>query len=167
MATGSEHGAGRVSVAIFSGAAGLALVCDLLTKWAAFRYLEPHVPWRVLPGLLNLRTSRNAGAVFGVGQGLSPLFIVFTIIAAAAIIWAVRVYGPSSRVLTCGLGLLLGGALGNLWDRVAEGSVRDFIDLYVGQYHWPTFNLADAFICIGVGMVIYAEFKAKSTDKTS
>ncbi len=145
---------------IFSGVAGVALACDLLTKALAFRYLDPVVPLSVIPGLLNLRWSENKGAVFGLGQGLAPLFIVFTIIAAAAIIWAVRAYGRSSRLLTCGLGLLLGGALGNLWDRVVYGSVRDFIDLYLGRYHWPTFNVADAAICVGVTLVIIHAFRS-------
>ena len=162
MATGSERVAGRMPVALFSVASAVVLVSDLLSKKLAFSRLDPAAPLPVIPGLLNLRISRNMGAVFGIGQGLTWLFIIFTILACAVIVWTVWTYGRSSRVLTCALGLVFGGALGNLWDRIIYGYVRDFIDLYVGRYHWPTFNVADSAICIGAALIVIHAFLSSS-----
>ncbi len=114
---------------------------------------------RAIPHILNFQISRNRGAVFGLGQGMTALLIAFTIFAGAAIVWAQWRYGRSSRLLSTGLGLLLGGAIGNLYDRLLFGSVRDFIDLYFGSYHWHTFNIADAAICVGCGFVILFSFR--------
>lgn len=152
---------------LFGAAALLIIISDLVTKWAAFRFLDPQAPLTVIPGFLNLQLSLNEGAVFGLGKGLRPLFVVFALVASAGIVWAQWVHGRSSLVLTGGLALLLGGALGNLYDRIADGCVRDFIDVYAGSYHWPTFNIADTAICIGCGLVILYSFRAPSPDKAA
>jgi len=156
---------GRPRVVLFGAVAGGAAACDLLSKWLAFRFLDLLVPMEVVPGLLRLRTSYNQGAVFGIGQGLTPVFVGLTIVAAGAVVWALVAYGRSSRVLTAGLGLLLGGAMGNLWDRLVHGSVRDFIDLYVGRFHWPTFNLADMAICAGAALIVIHAFRSPEASR--
>ena len=108
----------------------------------------------MIPAFLDLHLSQNRGAVFGIGQGKGTYFILFTLVAVAGIIWAVAAYGRTSRWFTFGLGCVLGGALGNLVDRLMIGSVRDFIDVHVGPYHWPTFNVADMAICIGAAIFV-------------
>jgi len=159
MSGGPERGRARRMTVLFSMVAGLVLFCDLLTKWATFRYLDPQSALSIVPGLLNFRLSTNQGAVFGLGQGLRPLFILFTLAASVGILWAQWVHGRTSKLLTFGLGLLLGGALGNLYDRITFEGVRDFIDVYAGRYHWPTFNVADMAICIGCGLVVLYSFR--------
>ena len=142
---------------------------DLLSKDLAFKFLRLGMPHRIIPGLLSFTLSLNAGAVFGVGQGMRALFVVFTLIAAAGILWVLWAHGRSSRLLTYGLALVLGGALGNLWDRLFnDGKVRDFIDVYAGGHHWPTFNVADTAICVGAGLIIlYSLRKPKATDQNA
>ena len=147
------------AVGLMAVVGAAVLAGDLLTKWAAFRSLLVGEVVPVVGGVLNFRLSRNEGAVFGMGQGLGPVFVLVTIVAVAAMVWAVWVYGRGSRILSCALGLLLGGALGNLWDRVAYGHVRDFIDVYAGTRHWPTFNVADVAICVGVGLIVLYSFR--------
>jgi len=156
----SEDDNRRRALAWFLVVAAVVVGLDLASKWAAFRYLDPSVPHVLLPGCLNLRLSMNPGAVFGIGRGMRVVFVVFTVIAAAGIVWAQWRHGTSSAWLNFGLGFLLGGALGNLYDRLVIGEVRDFIDAYLGNKHWPTFNVADMAICIGCGLIILCSFRA-------
>ena len=142
-----------------------AVVTDLLTKWLAFSKLDPFVPFVVIPGLLNFRRSLNLGGVFGLGQGMGAVFVLFTEVASVVLVWVACVYGLSNRLLGCALALLLGGALGNLWDRLVHESVRDFIDVYAGSHHWPTFNVADIAICAGCGLIILHSFRARSVQE--
>lgn len=159
---GARQDAARMMGRVFAPVAASTLILDLFTKWFAFDRLDEFLPLAVIPGLLNFRISVNRGAVFGIGQGLGKLFIAFTVIASVGILWAAWVHGRSSRLLTWALGFLLGGALGNLWDRLVHGSVRDFIDVYAGSYHWPTFNVADTAICIGAGLIILYSWRTRS-----
>jgi signal peptidase II len=135
--------------------AGLVLAGDLVTKWLAVRELGDREPVELLGGLLTLRLVRNAGAAFGVAQGLT---IAFTLVAAAVVVVILRLSRRlRSLPWALALGLVLGGAVGNLVDRVfrapgpGRGHVVDFLELP----HWPVFNLADsAIVCAGVLMVL-------------
>lgn len=135
---------------------GVAL--DQATKWAIFKYItDSHGPEKIvkLAPFLNLTLSRNEGGVFGVLQGGGAFFIILSVLAVFVIIW---IYARSEGVdLLTGvaLGGVLAGALGNLIDRILYGYVRDFVDLHVGARHWPTFNLADVLICVGVGIMVW------------
>ena len=164
MAADTRQNEGRASAALFGCSAAVVLILDLLTKHIAFQRLRRGEAVPLLPGCLDLRLSGNQGAVFGIGQGFGWFFILATVVATAAILWAVWKYGRSSRLLSCGLGLLLGGALGNLYDRIVIGFVRDFIDAYIGAHHWPTFNVADMAICVGAGMLVLQALLAPSRD---
>ena len=160
-AAGGRGSPGRRMGFLFAPVAVGTLLADLLTKWLAFNRLDPVTPLPVIRGVLNLRLSTNPGAVFGIGKGMGGALALFTVLAAAAVIWAAWTHGRSSLLLTWGLAVLLGGALGNLWDRLAHGSVRDFIDLYAGSRHWPTFNVADMAICVGAGLVILYSLRTR------
>ena len=111
----------------------------------------------VIPGFFNLTYVRNRGAAFGMLAGVpgiwrSAFFIVVTVIAIAAIVLLIR--KTSERLLVAAFSLIAGGALGNLIDRIRYGEVVDFIDWYVRSHHWPTFNVADSAISVGVGLLV-------------
>lgn len=147
--------------------AGLAL--DLSSKsYVKSRHLE--TPFRssgvvVIPGCFNILFRENAGGVFGIGQGKAALFVAFTVVALGVLTWLFLTTDRSQPHLNIGLALITAGAMGNLYDRVFNaGKVRDFIDWYIGRYHWYTFNLADACICIGVGLLMLDILLAKPRD---
>ncbi len=143
---------GLFSLVVFFG-----IVLDQITKWAAFKYLaEPHAHGKVvrLSFFLNLTLSRNEGGVFGVFQGGNILFVALSLLAMFAILWIYIKSESKDPVTTIALGSILAGAVGNLIDRMAYHYVRDFIDLHIGIRHWPTFNIADVMICLGVGLMI-------------
>jgi signal peptidase II len=129
--------------------AGIVLAVDQTTKSLALERLDE--PADVISGVLTLRIVYNSGGAFGLLEGLPEFFLVATVIAAVLILfWARKVEEPS---WTIPLGMILGGGLGNLTDRVlrdTDGRVVDFIDLQV----WPVFNVADACIVTGIGLVL-------------
>lgn len=113
---------------------------------------EPHT---VIEGYFDVTYVRNTGAAFGVLAFLQdsyrlPFFIVTTLAAIALLVYFVRRTGPGETLVLLSLALILGGALGNLTDRVLYGYVIDFIDWHVGEQHWPAFNIADSGITTGI-----------------
>lgn len=151
------------AVTWFFAIAALTLLLDLGAKWYVFtcRRFAVGTVRPLIPGVLTLHVSWNPGAAFGFGKGWGTLLVLIALVAAAGIIWAAFKYGPASRLLTAALGLLLGGAAGNVWDRLLHGGqVRDFIDLHLGSLHWPgIFNIADAAITIGCCLVVLSSFR--------
>lgn len=128
------------------------LVVDQLLKGLAHAWVGLHGPIRSFPGL-NIVASSNTGMAFGVGQGAALWLLIGIAVAISTwlFLWLLRTGRP---VVAVGLGLAIGGALGNVLDRLRLGSVRDFIDVYWRDWHWPAFNLADAAIVTGLAMVI-------------
>lgn len=156
---------GRFTLLLLLGLAAAVLAADLWTKHLVGRALASDSSVgaiRVIPGCLDFRWSENRGAVFGMGQGKGAFFIAFTLIATVAILWVGLAHGRRSLLLTFGLGVLLGGALGNLYDRIFYSHVRDFIYAYLGTHVWPTFNVADIAICTGAGLIILYSFRYPS-----
>lgn len=148
----------------FWAVAGAGAAADLVTKYLAFRNIGKGEVVQVIPGILNLTCSLNRGGVWGIGQGKSGWFILFSLIAAGFVIWLSHTT-PRSRLLThIALGAVLGGAIGNLYDRLQCGAVRDFVDVYWGRRHWPTFNVADALICIAVGLMMIEVWRGEPRD---
>ena len=145
--------------ALFLGAALGVSVVDLWSKALAFARLGPGEALEVIHGFFYLRLSRNAGGVFGVGQGRVGFFVAFSLVAVVFILWMFWTQGGHDRLLALGLGLVLGGAVGNLYDRVALNYVRDFLDFRFGGWSYPTFNIADSAICIGVGLLLISSFR--------
>lgn len=133
-------------------AAGLIAAADLTSKWVMAGLVMD--PPRVIPvsPIFNLVLVYNRGISFGLLSELGPWGpIVLSALAAALIglllVWLRR---TNRRSETIGIAMILGGAAGNLVDRLHDGAVTDFLDLYIGKYHWPTFNGADVFISAGV-----------------
>ncbi len=144
----ASAGSGR-PLLLFAGASLAAFALDQGTKLAAFRYLERQQPLPVLGGVLQLTLTHNPGSAFGlVSQGWIP--IAASTVACVVILAYVLAGGlAGARRRGVALGLIGGGALGNLLDRLRTGGVVDFIDLRV----WPVFNVADIAVTIGVALL--------------
>jgi len=151
----------RGRTALFGLLAAAVAGLDLATKAWAFARIANERGLEIIRGFFYLRLSVNYGGVWGVGQGRVWFFVVFSVLAIAFILWMFWTQGRQSGLLAAGLGVLLGGALGNLYDRVALGHVRDFLDFRFGGWPFPTFNVADVGINVGVGMLILAALLAK------
>lgn len=137
------------------------LILDQLTKWLALQYIGEPIP--IIPGLFNLVLVFNTGAAFGMLKNQNLLFITVSLVALGAMgwmFWKKAFEDNWSRV--AGL-LLIPGILGNLTDRLTRGSVVDFLDFYLGERHWPAFNVADSCICVAVGLFLIGSWKETKT----
>jgi len=139
-------------------AAGGVLLLDQISKWVVQQAMAPGELRGVLPGFFNLTYVRNRGAAFGLfsesDSALVQVLLVAFSLAALGLVLVLLWRGTASGAAGWGLALIFGGALGNLLDRLRSGSVVDFLDFYVGSYHWPAFNLADSSIVIGAGLLL-------------
>jgi signal peptidase II len=141
-----------------------ALAADQLSKYAVEKFTAPGSERVLIPGVLNLLHTSNPGVAFGLFAGSAnpwkpALLIAFSVAVIAMLIWLLitdRAGGPLGRY---GIALILGGAAGNVLDRWSRQSVTDFIDFYVGHYHWYTFNIADSAIVVGAALVVLALFR--------
>lgn len=150
---------------LLTTAVGVAL--DLGSKEWVFSVLERGERRVLIPDVLNFVLSTNTGAAFGLFAGQWWFFVCVSVIAVSLLVYLVwSVKAPTTWWFGFGLGLLASGIVGNFYDRIVHGAVRDFIDLYVaygpisrrleawvGTSHWPTFNVADVAILAGAGMV--------------
>jgi len=131
----------------------LVIALDQLTKHFALATLQPYEPHAVIPGLLNWTLAFNPGAAFSFLAGADGwqrwFFTVLAVgVSAGLVFWLSRLPRGDWRN-AAPLALIIGGALGNLVDRLRFGHVTDFIDVYWGNAHWPAFNIADSAICVG------------------
>jgi len=149
----------------------LSLAADILTKNWASRTLEGYpgaiAVWK---NHIAFVLAKNKGGAWGLLQGANesvrrPFFLLVSIAAIAFIVTLYRKLQPNQLALKWGLPLVLGGALGNVFDRIRYGSVIDFIDFHIilsgRDHHWPTFNVADIAICVGVGLMAVDMFTSK------
>jgi signal peptidase II len=144
---------------VFSLVALGILFLDQITKLIIVRSLTLGQAIPVVPGLFNIVYVLNPGAAFGflasLPDGVRNPFFVLISVAAAVLIVAYHARHLRSQVLpSLALGLILGGAVGNLIDRLRYGMVVDFLDFYLQRYHWPAFNVADSAISAGVGLMM-------------
>ncbi len=148
--------------------ATLVLLLDQLSKWSALSNLKLGIPEEVLP-FMNWLLLLNPGAAFSfLAQSSGWQRWFFTILGLAAslyILWLLR-KNQTDKLLSFALSFILGGALGNVLDRMMYGAVVDFIDLHYGNWHWPAFNIADSAICIGATLIVLSELR-KSFGKSS
>jgi signal peptidase II len=142
------------------GLAGAIVVLDQLTKMLVRLYVPLHSSRTIVPGLLDLTHVQNSGAAFGILNAADFPYkaAVIALIATAALV-SIAIFAaglsPHQRLARFGLALILGGAAGNLVDRVTAGYVVDFVDVYWRQYHFWAFNVADSAITVGViGMML-------------
>jgi signal peptidase II len=138
--------------------AGAVVALDQLTKWIALEYLVLGVPVVVVDGLLNLTLVLNPGLAFGLLGGLPPPWrwtvAALSLVALGVLARvALRVVPAGGRTGRLAVGLIFGGAVGNLIDRGRFGAVIDFVDVHWRGWHWPAFNVADAAITVGVALL--------------
>lgn len=136
--------------------AGIVLVLDQLTKAFINTHVRLHTIITVVPGFFNITHVRNKGAAFSMLSGLpepwrSTFFITITVVAVAALI--ALIVKTRERLPVYAFSLIAAGAVGNVIDRVRYGEVVDFVQWYVKDYYWPSFNVADSAISIGVGLL--------------
>lgn len=149
-------------------AASAVLALDQATKAVFLGVLEPGRPVTLIPGFFSLTLVTNTGGVFGVLRDLdgplrAVLFGLLPVIAIALMIWYARSIDEEKRSPLAAVGMILGGAGGNLVDRLRWGHVVDFLDAYVGSYHWPAFNLADSAILVGVALLLLDGLASRRT----
>ena len=154
------------SLAILLATLAGVVLLDQFTKWwlmTSFALFESRV---VIDGFFNLVFVTNSGAAFGLLAGPQVwwrqlFFVSVAILALGVLIGAYRHYRLQGTIWVVGIGLIAGGAVGNLIDRLRFGAVIDFLDFYLKTYHWPAFNVADSAITVGVGLFMLASFKAE------
>ena len=145
------------------------VIVDQITKAIVDRTMPLHHSIPLIDGFFNLTYIRNTGAAFGIFSGSHeafrlPFLILVSVVASGFIIVMLRRLREGETGLATALAFILGGAIGNLIDRIVYGEVIDFLDVYWSIYHWPAFNVADSFITIGVAITLFYLAKAKGDD---
>ncbi len=167
VAPGGRNGPSFVFLFVVSV---VSLVADVASKLWAEKRLADYQTIEVLQGHFAFNLARNKGGAWGLLGATSenvrrPFFLLVSAAAVAFIVTLYRRLGPQQRALKWGLPLVLGGALGNVFDRIRYGWVIDFIDFHMTwqgrDHHWPTFNVADIAICVGVGLMAVDMFTSR------
>jgi signal peptidase II len=136
------------------------LVLDQITKYFIQLHYQVGQSTAVIPQFFSITYVRNRGAAFGfmaaAPDGIREVFLtVVPLVALGLVVYYYRSVQPGQKYMPLALSLIVGGAVGNLIDRFRFSYVVDFLDFFVGRYHWPAFNVADSAICVGVGMMAY------------
>lgn len=145
------------------------LLLDRLTKRLVAKDISLHDSITVIKRIFYITHVENRGAAFGLFNdspsewkiAMLVLFSIVALVIVSALLW------KSSHAMTAsavGLSLILGGALGNLWDRLLNGRVVDFLLVYIGSYQWPAFNVADSAIVVGAGLLVFEIVFAKAPE---
>ncbi|WP_417508643.1 signal peptidase II [Methylophaga sp.] len=146
----------------------LVIVFDQLSKWWANSALELYQSIDVLP-FFNITLAYNHGAAFSFLASESGwqrwFFTGLAVVVSIVLLFWLKRLKADAKLEAISLALILGGALGNVIDRVIHGYVIDFLDVYYGTYHWPAFNVADSAICIGAILLILDSFRNKTEQK--
>ena len=139
----------------------LVVVADRVTKWLASTRVEMGSNLIVIPHVFAISHVENPGAAFSLfNDSSSParvrwLLLIFSLLAAVAVLVALVKLGRRMTATTVALALILGGALGNAWDRLRFGYVIDFLEVHIIHYHWPDFNVADSAIVVGGILLVF------------
>jgi signal peptidase II len=145
--------------AIAYGSAVALFALDRITKRLVETNLSAEDTLKIVPGFFDIVYSRNRGVAFGIFndsafQWRTLLLVVASLAAVVVVSWILRRPAGLDRCTFWGLTLVLGGALGNVYDRIVSGQVTDFLLFYIGDYQWPAFNLADSAIVVGSGLLL-------------
>ncbi len=148
---------------------GLVIAIDQISKWLMVSWLSLYETVAVMP-YFNFTMAHNHGAAFSFlaqAGGWQRWFFIglALIISIALIIWLAKLKS-TAKCEALSLSLILGGAIGNVIDRILHGYVIDFLDVYIGHSHWPAFNIADSAICIGAILLIIDSFKSEGKSQT-
>lgn len=140
-------------------AAAAVFGLDRLTKRIIEQRVSQSATYKVIPGFFDIVHSENRGVAFGIFNDSAAQWRSLALISVAVVamifisifLWRTR---HIDATMLWGLALILGGAAGNAFDRIVSGRVTDFLEFYIGEYHWPTFNVADSAIVIGSGLLL-------------
>jgi signal peptidase II len=140
-------------------AALLVVILDRATKWLVAQKINLHDSITVIPGFFSLTHVQNHGAAFGIfdespTQWKIAILILFSVVALVVVTTLLWKNGHAMSATGMGLALVMGGAIGNLWDRLFAGKVVDFLLFYIGSYRWPAFNVADTAIVCGAILLV-------------
>jgi signal peptidase II len=146
------------------------VLLDRLTKWIVATNIPLNDSRRLIDGFFYLTHVENRGAAFSLFAdspsewkiAMLVLFSMVALVVVSALLWRSNHTMATTGV---GLALILGGALGNLWDRLLSGRVVDFLLFYIGPYQWPAFNVADSAIVIGAGLLVIEILSVKTTEQ--
>jgi signal peptidase II len=157
---------------------GIALAIVVLDRIAKI-FIKQHLSvWdtrSVIPGFFNIVHTENPGAAFSLfasaQSGWRTLFLVVlsssALVVISVLLWRLQGRAGESRAMRWGLSLILGGAFGNLYDRVIHGTVTDFLEFYYNGFSWPAFNVADSAITIGAGLVLLDMLRTRRAPQTT
>jgi signal peptidase II len=156
---------------LYFASALVILVLDRLTKWLVEERIALHDSISILPGFFRLTHVQNRGAAFGLfadspSEWKVAILVGFSLLALGVVSTLLWRNSHTPSVTGAALALILGGAVGNLWDRVLSGHVVDFLDFYIDGHHWPAFNVADSAIVVGacllVGEILFRQAPGES-----
>lgn len=139
----------KTKITLYMAISAIVVLVDQATKFLIRNSLDAFTSVRVLP-FFQIVHFQNKGAAFGMFTGFGNIF--FIIVAGVSIIFVAYLL-IKGREDMLGLSLVLGGAAGNLIDRIIFGSVTDFLDVFAGRFHWPAFNVADSALTIGIALI--------------
>ncbi|ALQ69472.1 lipoprotein signal peptidase LspA [Bacillus thuringiensis] len=130
------------------------IVIDQISKWLIVKNMELGTSIPIIDNVLYITSHRNRGAAWGILENKMWFFYIITVIFVVFIVFYMKKYAKTDKLLGISLGLILGGAIGNFIDRVFRQEVVDFIHVYIFSYNYPVFNIADSALCIGVVLII-------------
>jgi len=151
----------------------VTLALDAWSKKFMSEWLSLGQSKSVIPGFFQFTLVHNRGAAFGVGSSWNvPVFLLFSVVALTVVMVLFYQLKPHEKLSAIGLSMILGGAFGNIIDRIRLGYVVDFLDVFVGKHHWPVFNIADSAITVGavllgIEILILDKKNKKQTDQNS
>lgn len=150
----------------------LVVAADQWSKWLIEQQLVLYEGITVIPGFFDLVHVLNTGIAFGLFPSGGDLFgtVLLSLLGLGALTIVGAYFSRAEshqRLLLVALALIMGGAVGNLIDRLLLGAVTDFFDVYVGSHHWPTFNVADSAISVGIGLLAWETLRSPKTDQVA
>lgn len=142
------------------------IILDQITKFLVDISMSLHQSIEIIPNFFHLTYIRNTGAAFGFlagdrSVGRLVFLALFSFLAIGCLIYLLKNLRPGQKMATFSLSLILGGAIGNLTDRLRQGEVTDFLDFHWYDWHWPAFNIADSSISVGVFLLFYQIMRKK------
>src|SRR5579872_4481455 len=148
------------------GLAAAVFALDRLTKWIIESRVSFNDTYRVIPGFFDIVNSQNRGVAFGIlndstSEWRTTLLVLASMVAVVVVSFVLWKAQRLDRLSLWGFALILGGAAGNVFDRIVWGRVTDFLLFYVGEYQWPAFNVADSAIVVGSGLLLLDQFRPK------
>ena len=137
----------------------VTFLLDQLSKFLILKTLSGGQSIPLLPPVFHLTLVRNTGIAFGLFRNYPQFLFSINVLILAVLFILIGLRLFKQPILRIGIGMIAGGGLGNLVDRLRFGTIVDFLDFHIGSFHWPVFNIADSAICVGTGLLLWALFQ--------